>query len=222
MNEDLIAPIRALPPLYVQNGHVVFEKPMPYLIKNTAGEVVAAVDTTGVISGITKEYPHLEMLITTDKLYFRAPQLRFFLRDVEEENHNDIYVQNLESNSNEVFVGADWVKSRGILKLKPVVMAIIYPCMLGFVFGSYAVLMLFFAFIGQLFALIIFKLKLTFQDACRIFLVASTPQVTVFFITLAFNVVIPGQGFLYIVLLSLYFSYAILSVKRESNQLVTV
>ena len=76
------------------------------------------------------------------------------------------------------------------------------------------------AFIGQLFAIIVFKFRLTFKNACRLFLVASTAQVFLFFITLTTNTVFPGIGFFYMIILALYFNYVILIVRRESNKMV--
>ena len=80
--------------------------------------------------------------------------------------------------------------------------------------------MVFLAFIGQLFAIIIFKFKLKFKESCRLFLVASTPQVAVFFAFHTANISLPGEPTVYTILLAAYFSFAVLSVRRESKKMV--
>ncbi len=217
---QMIMPLNQLPTLYVQNGEVVFDKPMPYFVKNTKGGIVAIIDTTGTIKEISKQYPQLTILITKDKLLFRIPKFPSLFTTPKQVLGDNVYVQLLNKNTNELFVGEKWVKSSGVLKLKWITELLVYPLMTGFVYGLYTMSMLVFAFIGQLFALIIFKFKLTFREACRLLLVASTAQTAVFFAMLTANVTLPGGGTIYIVLLAAYFSYAVLSVRRESKKMV--
>ena len=219
-NEQMILPLEALPPLYVQNGEVAFDKPMPYLIKNKTGDIVAIIDTTGAVKKINSTYPKLNFLITKDTLYFRPPKSQIFALNTTPTSGDDVYAQPLGKGSNEVFVAKDWVRSSGLLNLKLMTEILVYPVMTMFVFGLYTIFMLTLAFIGQLFALIVFKFPITFKDACRLFLVASTAQVFVFFVLLAANVVFAGIGILYVALIAVYFNYAVFSVKRESKKMV--
>mgnify|MGYP000744652103 CR=1 FL=1 len=65
--EQLIKPLEEIPVFYIQDGHVVFDKPMPYLVKDNRGQVVAIVDTTGKINDFSK-YPSLTILVNKDKI----------------------------------------------------------------------------------------------------------------------------------------------------------
>jgi hypothetical protein len=219
-DQQMVMPLAKLPTMYVQNGQVVFDKPMPYFIKNNAGAVVTIVDTTGQITSIDASYPQLTILITKNKLYFRPPKFHLFLDTIEQTKTGDIFVQPMDKSGNEVFDGGAWIESSGILKLRLLTEVIIYPLILMFIYGMYALLMLALAFIGQLFAQIIFKFKLPYKMAARMFLVAATPQIVVFFALLTTNMFFTGVGLLYMVLLAVYFYYAVLCVKRESNKLV--
>lgn len=220
-DEQMILPLENLPPLYVQNGKVVFDEPMPYLIKNRSGDVVAVIDTTGsTVTKMIAAYPQLTILITKNKLYFRPPSFQFFLNNPAKTSSGFVSIQTLNKASNEVFVGKKWVESSGILKLKLTSEIIIYPVVVMFIFAVYVVFMIFLALMGQLFAWSIFKLKLTFQEACRLFLVASTAQIAVFFTLFTANIILPGTGIFYVALMSTYFSYAVISVRRESKKMV--
>jgi hypothetical protein len=219
-DEQMILPLTKIPPLYVQNGGVLFDKPMPFFIKNKAGAVVAIVDTTGKVKSIDSTYPQLSILITKNKLYFRPPRFHLFFDAPKEMRPEDTFVQPVDKASNEVFDAKAWISSSGIMTLKRMTELFVYPLVMMFIFGLYVVLMLALAFLGQLFAVIIFKFKMPYKMAARIFLVASTVQIVVFFTLLTSNVVIPGIGFLYMVLLAVYFNYGILCVKRESTKMV--
>ena len=97
---------------------------------------------------------------------------------------------------------------------------LVYPLLIGFIFGLYVGTLLFLSFIAQLVSIIIFKMRFTFKESCRLFLVASTPQVAIFFALHTANISPPGEHYFYIIISSIYFSYAALSVKRESRSLV--
>jgi len=219
-DQQMILPLTELPPLYVQNGGVVFDKPMPYVVKNKTGAVVAIVDTTGKVKNIDQTYPELTVLITKDKLYFRPPKFHLFSNTPVPLKQQDTFVQPLDKASNEVFDAKAWVASSGIMNLKLMTEILVYPLIVMFLFGLYVVFMLGLAFIGQLFAQIIFKFKVPYKMAARVFSVASTVQIAVFFIVLTAGIVVPGAGLLYMVLLAVYFNYGILCVKRESTKLV--
>ena len=219
-NEQIISPIEHLPPLYVQNGETSFDKKMPYFIKNKTGDIVAIIDTTGTVTAITSEYPHLTVLITKDKLFFRPPKFQLFYNKSMEATGDSIYAQSLSKNSNEVFVGKDWIKSSGISKLKFMAEALVYPAMTSFIFVLYLIFMLVLGFLGQLLAWMIFNVKLTLKAAFRLFIVAATPQIFLFYLLMLTSIVFPGAGILYIALVVAYFSFAILSVRKESKGMV--
>ena len=219
-SEQMVEPITKIPRLYIQNGAVVFDKPMPYLIKNKSGNVVAIVDTTTSIDAASKLFPDLTVLITKDNLYFKPPKFQLFSTKQEELKGGNVYAQPISKHINEVFVGKEWIAASGILKLKVAVEFLVYPIMVGLVYGVYLGVMLFLAFVAQLCAIIVFKYRLSFKDSCRIFFVAATPQTALFFIMFAAKITLPFGGLIYVVLLAIYFNYAVICVKRESNKMV--
>ena len=165
-------------------------------------------------------YPKLVVLVTKDKVFFHPPQFPFSRPTLEKNEGNGIYVHSLGNDTNEVFVGKDWVASSGVLKYKWIVDLCVYPLMVGFIFGLFVVPVFFLAFIGQLLSIIVFKFKLTFKDTSRLFMVAATPDILVFFAQHTANITFPGQNLYNVALLAVYFSYAILSVRRESKKMV--
>lgn len=217
---EVIDPISKIPNLYVQQGQIIFDKPMPYKITNSLNEVVGIIDTTGEVTGYTNKYPHLSMLITREKIYFKPPKPNFFFSSRLANDDDQILEQVIDSNANQVFKGEDWLKSSKIMEIKLFSDFLIYPLMVMFFFGLYIVLLFVFGLLGQLFAVIFFDKKLKYKNAVRVFSVASTPEIFVFYMSLTFNLVFPGIGFLYIALLAIYFSYGIISIKSTSNKLV--
>ncbi len=219
-NEQIIIPIEKLPPLYVQNGELIFDKPMPYLIKNSKGKAVLIIDTTGKVKSIDKTHPDLTVLITKDALFVRLPTFQSFFSNLPSESEDNIYAQSLRKEINEVFVGKEWLEASGVLKMKWIGLLLVYPLMVSFIYGFYLVAMLFFAFFAQLCSIIIFKYKMTYKDTARLFLVASTPETFLLFGLLSLNITFRYSGLCNIAILALYFSFAALTVRRESNQLV--
>lgn len=218
-NEQMLSPIKQLPRLLVQNGEVTFDKPMPYLIKNKSGAVVAMVDTTGKVKDMHDPmYPDLTMLITKNKIYFRSPPLHF--QSATSDMNRHVYEQALEKDANEVFVGEEWVQSSGIFRVKYLTEVMVYPCVTMFLFSFYAGFLFMLALLGQVFARAIFKVKLYFQDACRLMAVASTPLIIVFFIMMTMRWQGLGIGYVYVALVATYFSYGVLAVRRESKRMV--
>lgn len=220
-NERLLEPIESLPTLYMQNGKVEFNEPMPYLIKNRKGEVVAIIDTTGVVQAIEgKEYPQLAVLVTSDKLYFRPPKFQLFVNEPTAGEGEHVYTQSLNKQTNEVFIGKQWVASSGVLKLKYLTDIMIYPVMTCFIFAIYFAFALVLAMLGQTLAHVIFKVKLKFIESCRLFIVAATPQIVLLFLMISLDIILPGYGIVYIAVTAAYFSFAIVSIRKEHKQMV--
>lgn len=220
-NDQILEPLKQLPPIYIQNGKVSFDKPMPYIIKNKEGKVVSIVDTTGSIKAMnTTIYPDLSILITKDKFFFRLPYPSLFLNTNIEKTESPIYMQQMDENVNQVFDGKTWVSSSGILRVKYISQLLIYPTVAMMFFGMYLVFFLVFALMGQFLAKLFFKLSVTYKQSLRLLVVSSTPQMVVLIVALTLNWLFSGLGPLLIVLLATYFGYAVLSLKRESHKLV--
>ncbi|MFC3907787.1 DUF1189 family protein [Legionella dresdenensis] len=220
-DQQIIQPLQKMPTFYVQNGEVSFDKPMPYLVKNDQGQVVAAIDTTGSINAMSNQYPQMTTLITKNKFIFRLPSPNFFFtKKITDSSHSAIYVQELSPATNEVFNGSKWVANNGFSRLKLVSVAIIYPMIAMMFFVIHLILSLVFAMMAQLIAMLFFKFKITYKQACRLLIVSSTPHAFALQIVLTWMILFTGIGFLLTALVAVYLCYAIISLKRASNKLV--
>lgn len=218
--EEMVSPLQQLPPLYIQNGEISFDKPTPYFIHDKKGQVVATIDFTNNPDKLFTTNPNLTILITKNSLYFRPPKPTFFLAAVPE-GAATVHKQAIDKNNNEVFIGKEWVKTSGITKLRWVTDFIFYPSVVLFLYVLYAVFLPALALLGQVFSTIFFKFPLRFLVACRLMIVAATPQIAVLLLLWACNLSFKGTGIMYLVLLSAYFSYGILALKRDSTQLAS-
>jgi len=223
VSTDLLVPFSKIPIFKIQDGQVVFNKKMPYHIKNKMGQDIVIIDTTGEIDKITNKYPHLSMLITKDKYYFRSPKLLFLKDDSANQRYFEterIQTYSLRDVENGVFDAASWVKSSGLLSVKNFFLAAIYPILVSGFFGLFSTLLLVFAMMGQIASITIFKYKLKFKPACRITMVSSSVGIFFFLCIKALQWNSTFMNYLSTCLVCMYFSYAVLAVKRESKQLV--
>ncbi len=223
-DQEIIYPLESLPPLYIQKGQVKLEKKIestnPYLVKNSQGKTVAIIDTTGAMKEIDKKkYPDLSILITKNELHVSVKQPQLFFTQDRPSTATDL-VQSFNKDDNEVFIGKDWVQTSGMVQLKWVPMLLVYPIIVMFFFVIYYSLFLILAFLGQVFAKVFFDMRLYYKQACRIFAVAATGQVYFFFLMMTTGNLFTGLGLVYVAIMTVYFSYAIVSIKRGSNKMV--
>ncbi|MBA3537470.1 MAG: DUF1189 family protein [Tatlockia sp.] len=219
--DKMVQPISALPTLYIQNGKVSLDKPMPFIIKNKQGQVAAIVDTTGVVKTMDGKYPELAILITQDRLFLRLPTSNFFFSPKETPNTaNNIQVYPFSDKANSVFIGKEWVKTSGIQNLKLFFGILIYPTMALVAFGAFLVFILAIALMAQFIARLFFKISITYKQACRLLIVSLTPFMLVFWTLLAFGTISGTYTFFLPLLMFTYFCYAVLALKRESHKLV--
>lgn len=219
--EDLVQPLQQLPKLYIQNGTVSLNKPMPYIIKNKQNQVVAIVDTTGTVNTIDGSFPFLTVLITKDKLFYHFPSPQFFFNTNAVQNPaNPVYVYSFKKESNTVFVGSEWVKSSSILNLKRFFAILIYPTVVFIFFAFFLVILLALALLGQLAAKLL-RFTITYQQSCRLIMVSATPFMVVLWILLVLGWFSNRIGFFMPLLLILYFCFAVIALKQESQKLVS-
>lgn len=219
-DQQIIEPLAKLPPLYIQNGQVTFDKPMPYFVKNKEGKIVSIIDTTGEVKTIDGKYPDLTTLITKNKFFYRVPSPKFFFTKQIDSSNNQVFVQALSTDINQVFDGKNWINSSGIKKVKLFSQVIIYPTVALVIFVIYLVFLLVFALMGQLLAKLFLHIALNFKQTTRLLIVSATPQVFTLLFGLTVNWIFTGFGLLLITLLAVYFIFAVRSLKRESHKLV--
>jgi hypothetical protein len=221
-NEQLTEPLLAIPTIYIQNGEATFDKPMPYLIKNRKNEVVLIVDTTGQVNEFSEKYPKLTILINKDRVSFRMPGLQALGGAAAINNPNKPLVQSFGKGENLVFDGKKIVEQGAFIQWKYAGQLMVYPVITVVFFSMFLMIFLILGFLGQLFTRIFFSFRITVQQSSRLLMVATTPMMLVLLGILISNVMFPGYGFLLMVVLSVYFSLAVYSLKSESKRVVNV
>lgn len=220
-NDQIIEPLLQLPKLYLQNGLLTFDKPMPYLIKNKKEQVVLIVDTTGQINNFNdSRYPYLTILINKDKMAFRIPTPELFNLPEQPPNKGIPTIQQFAKNTNLIFDGKKFVQTDSLSRLKTVSQMMIYPIVVVIIFSILLVIFLVLAFLGQVFSRIFFAFPLTFKTASRLFMVAATPMLLLLIMMLTLNIMFHGLGIILLAVLTAYFSFALYSLRSESRQVV--
>jgi hypothetical protein len=210
-----------IPEFYIQNGEIIFDKPMPYLIKNDKGEVVVAIDSTGKINDF-RGYPSLTILINKNKISFKIPNAQLLMMNDQKSSSSIPLVQTFDPRTNIVFDGKKIVEDGSITKLKYASVAIIYPVVVSIFFSIFMSFFLVLGLLGQVFSSIFFSFKLSFIKSVRLLVIAGTPMLALFFVVLLFHSIFPGLGFILFALLIAYYCFAIYSLKAESKQVVIV
>lgn len=220
-NEQLIHPLKVLPPLFIHNGEFSFEKPMPYYIKNKADEVVAIIDTTGKVKGINSAYyPMLTWLVTKKNMYYRMPPLILFNSITTGPQNNPVYTYQPDPDVGDVFIGREWLNSTGLQGLSTLFLCIIYPCIVFLFFGFLSILLFGLAALAQFFARVMFKLRLEYRASFRLVIVALTPPIMISWGLLGADRVISGSGYFFIALFAAYFCFGVVMLKRCSRVMV--
>jgi hypothetical protein len=217
--QQIIDPIKQIPKIYIQNGVLSLDKPMPYRIKNKEGKVVLIIDTTGRVNAIDSANPDLTMLITRDQFFYRLPKPQFFIGGDAKEADNEVYTKPFEKSMNQIFDGEQWVKSAGLGWVKWVSDFMFYPVLVAAFFALHACFFLVLALMAQLSARLFIKQSLSYSQACRLFIVSASPTVFLLFTSLALNLKNSFIGPILLVLMMLYFSFAVFTFKQEGNQI---
>lgn len=219
-NQKILEPLLKLPVLYVQNGKISIDEPMPYIIKNNRGQVVLVVDTTGKINDFGYEYPYLNILINQNKISYRIPNFQLYDTGIPAQSTATPVVQPLGTSVNTVFNGKQFADEQMVRGLKIASQLMIYPVVVVAI-GSFLIIMYpVFALLGQAFSSILFSFKIGFLQSLRLLIVSSTPMLLVLMILLSLNVAFAGMGIILMTILTSYYCFALYSLRAESQQLV--
>ncbi len=221
--EQIVDPLLKIPVFYIQNGDVLFDKPMPYYVKNDKGQTVVVIDTTGAVNDFTAQYPYLNILINKNQIAFRIPNPQLFTMGKEAPpSRSTPIVQTFDKGSNLVFDGKKMVEANSVTGLKYASQAVLYPIIVGIFFSIFIVFFLVLALLGQTFSSIFFSFKISFAASCRMLMVAGTPMLLVLMTILSLNSVFTGLGILLFFLLIAYYSFALYALRAESRQVAIV
>lgn len=216
--DELIYPLKNIPTLYIRNGEVSMDYLEPYFVKNKKGQPVVMIDTTIKNDEFPEEYPSLNLLITKNKVMIRTPD-PFATMDYKNMRDN-VYIQNIDENTNEVFSGKKWVESAGLFKLKYISMSLIYPTMVAGFFVRLAIFLLILGLLGQLFAKVFHHIKLTYRESCRLLAVSATPLFLIVILTYFTGINFYFLSIVFLAILAGYYFYAVLAVKRDRGKVV--
>jgi len=225
-NEQVVQPISNLPTLYLQNGTISINEPTPYFVKNSRGQTVMIVDTTGSIKEIdTKTWPELNILITKDQFLYRLPPPPLFFNSDDKDDFankltNTVGKVPFNKQGNMMFKGKEWIQSVNFKRLKMAVAAVIYPTIVLTAFGIFLVMILVLALMGQFIAKLFFDVSISYKQACRLLAVSMTPVILAFFIFLVTGYFHSRYTFLLPIFFVAYFCYAVICVKWQSKKLV--
>lgn len=217
--QDIVLPLQGIPTLVIQNGEVMYDGEMPYLIKNKLNQVVGVIDTRENAKADRHQYPKLRIFIQKKSLTFWPPSPNFFFSQVVEPEQKAV-VQPLSPEMNEVINGQEWLQSSNIKQIMYLSIIIIFPTTFLVFFIIYFIFLLVLALMAQFVASALMKVKLNYFQSFRLLMVASTAELFLTMLFLTLNLRFPALGLLLLIVLSVYFAFAVLSVKKTNNKLV--
>ena len=216
-NEELLAPLKKIPTLKINQGQLNFDYFMPFLIKNNQGEIVVVIDSAGQLTKVNYIYPHWMILVTADNLYFRMPV--FSMMYEPSKSKRSFEVIKFKEIGRDSFNATEWITNMHVIGQKWLFIAMIYPICFMIFFGFFCGFNIFMSFVGKALAHLIFKLPLGFKETYRMMSVSSGCGVSLFILSLNCTARIAYIGTLLMISLAFYFSYAMLAIRRDYRQL---
>lgn len=216
IDQKLFQPTKQLPPLSIRNGEVQFHSPMPYLIKNTAGTVVAIIDTTGKIIQLPYFlYPDASVLITKNALhtYLPFPDILHAADAIQPKESVSLF----RSSDHIDFMSEDLFAKTHLRFIGIALMCSLYFVIVMLYLGLYLAILFAFGFVGQMIARHIVKVILPYQVTTRLVAVAATPQAVIYFGLLAINQLPLGMSMYFIASVAVFFSIGLLAYRRDSK-----
>lgn len=216
INDEWLYPLQHFPTLTVSQGAWSITEPLPYLIQNKQGVVVAVLTHEGAFETWQRRYSHLTMLLTREQMMFRFPPLSLFFMHTPLVSTASPSVESLAGIRDDVFEAKTWVTSQPMVHLKWITLAMVYPLLALLFFGFFVPLMLGLGVLGQVLAKVFFHMSMSYAAACRLMMVASTVSISGFFVLTTLNLNLPTVS--YVVLLAIYDSYAVSAVRRDARR----
>lgn len=227
IDNDLILVLKELPTLTLNKGIISIREPMPYLIKNKKGEVVAMINTKTSFPEVRKDNPKMVLFIGKNQIYSRdsvarATFIAQHAKTIKPADLEEPYFSHktFSAQDNGVFSVQDVMSVKSALMIKWILAGALYLSLTSFYFSFYAFLFFSLAFVGQMIGKLFFRVKLSYAASFRLLTVAATPQAVIFFPLLAFDLFPQVIGFAFLVLLLGYYSYALLVLRKANKVLV--
>lgn len=221
-NQQIMEPLLQMPTLYVQNGEISIDKPVPYLVTNKQGQVTLIVDPSDTITQFNEKYPYLHILINKRTIAFRVPSLKLFHQTQSPPNGGKPIIQTLSPELNQVFDGKKFIENSTIPTTLWATQWMIYPLVTMALYSILFVIFPVMAFMGQIFSNVFFHFQLGYKQACRLLIVSSTPMILILLVCLFIDKMFSGMGAVLMGLLIAYYCFALYSLKSESQQVVNL
>jgi len=214
---QIIAPIHRLPDIPYVSGKLKFDKKMPYYIKNDKGEVETVIDNTGAHKKFDrKKYPELRFLFIDNMIFYTFPDASdFIFSEVGEGKKSRVREVKVPNDISFVFNGDTFLDEFHIDNLKKLTLTSIYPLTAFTFYFVSLVFLLPLAMMGQIISQTIFKVRLYFKQSCRLLCVASTPAFFALQIMALFQYDQHITGFVWLIVMAIYFSYSVIILKRN-------
>lgn len=220
IEQNVITAFKNMPLIYIQDGQVSIDKPMPYIIKNKSGNVVAIIDTTGKYKKMTDAHPFQAVLITKDAIQFRMPEMGTFMGLPIKVPTDNNMIYNLNKLDNQVVDYHKITQNPAFSFLHYLISILIYMILVSFLYSIYLVLLFVLPMMGQIIIQVFFRFKLSYKEACRVFSVSLTPHIVCLMMLTASGLFFPGVGLVYIVLFIGYFLFGAVCIKRTRHHVV--
>ena len=221
-NHQIIDPLLQMPTLYVQNGEISIDKPVPYMVTNRAGQITLIVDPSDTITQFNEKYPHLHILINKRTIAFRVPSLQLFHQAEPPPNGGKPIIQSLGPGLNQVFDGKTFIESSTIPTTLWATQLMIYPLVTIALYSMLFIIFPVMAFMGQIFSNVFYHFQISYKQACRLLIVSATPMILILLVCLFIDKVFSGMGAVLLGLLIAYYCFALYSLKSESQQVVNL
>ncbi len=211
----------ALPPLVFKHGELVFNEPMPYLVRNAQQQVLAIIDTSGPIKWQDlQHYPQLMFVLDKHQWHYRLSLPDSVLPAGKNRFNKQWIAQNFSAQLSGAWLPSTALSSRYLLCFKWLMVFLVYPMVWLFFVTQVTLGACLLASLGKLSARVILKHTLTFRASFRIVLLAATPPLFVLIGLVALQQFEPGCEWLLITLLTIYYTMAVISLKHSSRVLI--
>lgn len=220
-HDEITYPFEHMPNLYIQNGEVSIDKPIPYLVKDAKNNVVMVIDNNKNYMDLFDKYPHLNLIILKNKFYFNSPSAKINFLNTEKKIDRFGYSVDIGKSTNEIFSGSDLSHSNLFSFLKITFsISMIFLCW-SVLFSLCVLLNFILSSVCRIISAIVLKYPIHFKDSFRMTLVASTaPLIVIVFFQIMGWYQHGFKGFYYFGAVAIYFSFGIFFVKRESKTMV--
>ncbi|OGV26535.1 MAG: hypothetical protein A3F18_01775 [Legionellales bacterium RIFCSPHIGHO2_12_FULL_37_14] len=222
INNSIVKVIADIPKITIKNGVGVCDKTMPYIIRNAKHEERVYIDTTKKAdTAIMYKFPKLMVYFAQDKLLFREGFFATFANKLPEYSSR-IYYFDYFKYMNESFSGNDFIKDKKINLIIKILIAAIYPLLVGIVFGLCAFFNFSLSLMAKMVSRTILKTYLKYKEVYRLMLIASTPSLLILDVLLSTQTTVFASGYIVLFIMVAYFSMGVLAYRRDSQQLARV